>query len=349
MSGDYARYLVASGFANSVVRTYYIYVASWCGWTEGQGYLPRHSARESDAEDPLLDDDGRRPGDQQAWSPQERDLLTRYVDEQADATFDALGGIEVPSNERGDLTSDTYREKIYARFDAIKRCRERAFAYVLCYTPLRGSKFLDSPDDDRPGRNGLRWADDSFQDKNATVFRKKPVGRSLPPGPGPRSPVHSAATNASSTLPRTGPSSPPSTARRLRGPSPPRTGDKRARHRPRTHCQPRPPSRCRVRDHPAGAEAERGSTRDAAPHRRRRHRRRRRSPRLPRPSRKAARHGRSDGPTGGLRRRPLPRQLRTAGPESLPAHRGRRTRRLATKALSKTDQRVREHPKTGQE
>jgi hypothetical protein len=171
--GDYARYLVASGFANSTVRTYYTYIASWCGWAEGQGYLPRHYARESDAEDPLPNDDGRRPGDQQAWSPEQRDLLTRYVDEQTDAAFDALGEIEVPHDERGDLTSDTFREKMYARFDAIKRGRELALAYLLCYAALRASEFLDAPNDDRPGRNGLRWEDISIRDKNATVFRKK--------------------------------------------------------------------------------------------------------------------------------------------------------------------------------
>ena len=171
--GDYARYLVASGHSNGTVLTYYSYVASWCGWADAQGYLPRHYARESDAEDPLPEDNGRRPGDQQAWSPEQRDLLTRFVDERASEAIDRFGDIEVPTDERNDPESEALREKAYARLEAIKRCRERALVYILSYTGLRASEFLNAPDDDRPGRNGLHWKDISFADKNATVYRKK--------------------------------------------------------------------------------------------------------------------------------------------------------------------------------
>ena len=149
--GDYARYLVVSGFSNGTVLTYYAYIASWCGWADAQGYIPRHYARESDAEDPLPEDKGRRPGDQQAWSPEQRDELTRYVDDRASAAIDEFGAIDVPATERDD----------------------RALAYVLCYTGLRASEFLNAPDDDRPGRNGVRWSDLSFSDNNVTVYRKK--------------------------------------------------------------------------------------------------------------------------------------------------------------------------------
>lgn len=171
--GDYARYLVVSGFSNGTVLTYYAYVAAWCGWADAQGYVPRHYARESDAEDPLPESAGRRPGDQQAWSPSQRDQLTRYVDERASTALDAFGTVEVLASERGDLASDAVREKTAARFRAYKRCRERALAYVLCYTGLRASEFLNAPDDDRPGRNGVRWTDVSFADNNVTVYRKK--------------------------------------------------------------------------------------------------------------------------------------------------------------------------------
>lgn len=170
--GDYARYL-ASEYVNNTARTYYAYVASWCGWANTQGYLSRHYARESGAEDPLPDTDGRRPGDQQAWSARQRDLLTRHVDEQASAAIDRFVDVDVSRKERGDLESEAVREKAEARFDAIRRCRERALAYLLCYTGLRTAEFLNARDDDRPGRNGLRWRSVSFADKNATVFRKK--------------------------------------------------------------------------------------------------------------------------------------------------------------------------------
>ena len=77
---DYARYLSTAGYAAGTVLTYYAHVASWCGWAHAQGYIPRHYARESDAEDPLPENDGRRPGDQQAWEPIHRDLITQFVD-----------------------------------------------------------------------------------------------------------------------------------------------------------------------------------------------------------------------------------------------------------------------------
>ncbi len=169
---DYARYLSTSGFAAGTVLTYYAHVASWCGWAHAQGYIPRHYARESDAEDPLPENDGRRPGDQQSWEPVHRDLITGFVDRQVSEAFDELGEIEVPQGERGDPDSEAYRQKVAARFEAYKRCREQALVYVLAYTGLRGSEFLSAPKEDRPGRNGVRWRDLSFDDSSVTVFRK---------------------------------------------------------------------------------------------------------------------------------------------------------------------------------
>jgi len=170
--GDYARYLRGSGYSHSTIQTYYAYVASWCGWAHGQGYLSRHYARESDAEDPLPESSNRRPGDQQAWDATDRDLLTRFVDEQASAAIDTFGDIEVPYDELEDSESDLWHQKIAARFEAIKRCRDRALAYLLAYTGLRAAEFLRDPNDDRAGRDGLRWADVTFEDRSATVYRK---------------------------------------------------------------------------------------------------------------------------------------------------------------------------------
>lgn len=170
---DYARYLSTSGFAAGTVLTYYAYVASWCGWANAQGYIPRHYARESDAEDPLPENDGRRPGDQQSWKPIHRDLITRFVDRRVSNALDELGEIEVPYEDRGDPDSDIWVRKQETRFNAYQRCREQALVYVLAYTGLRGSEFLSAPKENRPGRNGIRWRDISFEDSSVTVFRKK--------------------------------------------------------------------------------------------------------------------------------------------------------------------------------
>lgn len=96
-----------------------------------RGHLPRHYARESDSEDPLPASAGRRPGDQQAWSPKQRDRLTRHIDERASAAIDAFGAVDVPASDRGDLGSEAVRQKADAWFTAYKRCRERALAYIL--------------------------------------------------------------------------------------------------------------------------------------------------------------------------------------------------------------------------
>jgi len=169
---DYARFLSTAGYAAGTVLTYYAHVASWCGWAHAQGYLPRHYARESDAEDPLPENDGRRPGDQQVWEPIHRDLITQFVDRRVSEAFDALGAIEVPHADHGNPESELWQAKQRARFEAYQRCREQALVYIIAYTGLRGSEFLSAPKEDREGRNGIRWCDLSFTDSSVTVFRK---------------------------------------------------------------------------------------------------------------------------------------------------------------------------------
>jgi integrase len=148
----YARKLVELGNAKGTTLTYYAYISSFCGWAVDEGYLARHYANTSIACAPLPEDDGRRPGDQQAWEPEHRDLITRYVDEQAAATIDAV--------EDGEGT-----------YEAAKTCRDRALVYLLCYTAVRGAEILRDSSDER--RDGITWSDVDLEDQNITVFRKK--------------------------------------------------------------------------------------------------------------------------------------------------------------------------------
>lgn len=46
-------------------------------------YLEAHYAQRASAMAPLPEDDGRKPGDQQAWTSEQRHTLTRHVNEQA--------------------------------------------------------------------------------------------------------------------------------------------------------------------------------------------------------------------------------------------------------------------------
>jgi integrase len=153
----YARFLVGRGTAKGTTRTYYAYISSFCGWAVDEGYLARHYANTSVAQAPLPDDDGRRSGDQQAWSPEHRDRITRYVDEQADAAIDAR------SENEDDQDGSAYK--------SIRACRDRALVYLLAYTAVRGAEIVRVPNDER--RTGLRWSDVDLDAQSLTVFRKK--------------------------------------------------------------------------------------------------------------------------------------------------------------------------------
>ena len=62
----------------------------WCGWCVNEGYLEAHYTQRASATAPLPEDGGRKPGDQPAWTSEQRHALTRHVDEQArEAVFDA--------------------------------------------------------------------------------------------------------------------------------------------------------------------------------------------------------------------------------------------------------------------
>ncbi|WP_248910339.1 tyrosine-type recombinase/integrase [Halocatena marina] len=153
----YARFLVGLGNAKATTITYYAYVSSFCGWAVDEGYLERHYASTSVAHAPLPANDERRSGDQQAWDPEHRDRITRYVDEQADAAIDAR------SNETEENDGSVYQ--------SIQACRDRALVYVLAYTAVRGAEIFRVPDDER--RDGLSWRDVDLDAQSLTVFRKK--------------------------------------------------------------------------------------------------------------------------------------------------------------------------------
>jgi hypothetical protein len=60
------------GLKQNTIQTYYAYISAWCGWCVSEG----HYAQRASATAPLPEDDGRKPGDQQAWTPEQRHALT---------------------------------------------------------------------------------------------------------------------------------------------------------------------------------------------------------------------------------------------------------------------------------
>ena len=87
---EYARHLSGDrGLKQNTVQTYYAYISAWCGWCVNEGYLEANYAQRASATAPLPEDDGRKPGDQQAWTPDQRHALTRYADVQAREAIEA--------------------------------------------------------------------------------------------------------------------------------------------------------------------------------------------------------------------------------------------------------------------
>jgi integrase len=158
---EYARYLAGErGLKQNTAQTYYSYLSSWTGWCVTEGYLDAHYAKRSTARDPLPDDDGRRPGDQQAWSPEQRHQLTEYVIREFDTAYDEYTNADQDSEDRR-------RHRYYA----IKAARDRALVYIIAYTAVRVGELLRDPSD--PRRRGLRWEEVNVDDGSITVYRKK--------------------------------------------------------------------------------------------------------------------------------------------------------------------------------
>jgi len=159
---EYARHLAGDrGLKQNTVQTYYAYVSSWCSWCATEGYLDAHYAQRASATAPLPDDDGRRPGDQQAWSADQRHELTRHVE---DAFHEA-------ADEYDAVSSENSRERAKARYALIRAARDRALVYLVAYTALRIGELVRDAND--PRRRGVRWEDINLADGSVDVFRKK--------------------------------------------------------------------------------------------------------------------------------------------------------------------------------
>jgi integrase len=160
---EYARHLSGDrGLKQNTVQTYYAYISAWCGWCVNEGYLEAHYAQRASATAPLPDDDGRKPGDQQAWTPEQRHALTRYADEQAREAIEAYTTLPDDVDPL---------DKQRARYAALKAARDRALVVVLAYTAVRVGELLRDSDD--PRRRGVRWEDIDLEDGSMDVYRKK--------------------------------------------------------------------------------------------------------------------------------------------------------------------------------
>jgi len=159
----YARYLGSDrALKQNTIHTYYHYISAWCGWCANEGYLEGHYARRASAMAPLPEDDGRKPGDQQIWTSEQRHTLTRYVD---DRVHDAIETYRTLPED-----ADPF-DRQRARYTILKAARDRAFVFVIAYTAVRVGEILRDPND--PRRRGVQWGEISLEDGSMDVYRKK--------------------------------------------------------------------------------------------------------------------------------------------------------------------------------
>jgi integrase len=122
----------AGGIAASTAKTYFAYVSACLSFAVREGRLSRNPAQTETARE-LLPEDSRDRGDQQHWTPEQREQLLTHVRERAEQAID----------ERA--------------FGAYTETRDRAVVAMLYYAAVRGAEVLRHRQDERDGRQGLRW------------------------------------------------------------------------------------------------------------------------------------------------------------------------------------------------
>jgi integrase len=121
------------GIAASTARTYFAYVSACLSFAVREGRLSRNPAQTETARE-LLPEDSRDRGDQQHWTPEQREQLLRHVNERAEQAIDECA------------------------FGAYTEARDRALVAMLYYAAVRGAEVLRHRQDERDGRQGLRWS-----------------------------------------------------------------------------------------------------------------------------------------------------------------------------------------------
>ena len=122
----------SGGIAASTTQTYFAYISACLSFAVREGRIARNPAQTETARE-LLPEDSRDRGDQQHWSPEQRARLMEHVEERAEAAID-----EDP-------------------FGAYTEARDRALVAMLYYAAVRGAEVLRHRQDEREGRQGLRW------------------------------------------------------------------------------------------------------------------------------------------------------------------------------------------------
>ena len=134
------------GIAATTARKYYDYVRAYLSWCASREYATENPAAKDRAEESLPNDDERDEHHQQLWTPEQRQVIMRYVEQRAHDAVDEHG------------------------HDAVKETRDRAFVAAIAYAGVRGGEVVRDPNDDR--RQGVRWSDVDLETGTMTVLGK---------------------------------------------------------------------------------------------------------------------------------------------------------------------------------
>ena len=134
------------GIAATTARKYYDYVRAYLSWCASREYASENPAAKDRAEEALPNDDERDEHHQQLWTPEQRQVIMRYVEQRAHDAVDKRG------------------------HDAVKETRDRAFVAIIAYAGVRGGEVVRDPNDDR--RQGVRWSDVDLETGTVTVLGK---------------------------------------------------------------------------------------------------------------------------------------------------------------------------------
>jgi len=149
--------LLDRGLSPTTVHKYYDYVSAWVGWAQREGLVAEHYGIQQTACEPLPETDTRAAERQQTWHSEHRQQFLSHVDERARDAIEANGR------------------------DAYGPARDRALAYLLAFTGVRGAELLAVSDDDR--RTGADWRDVGRDTTSIEVLGKSQSWetRSIPP------------------------------------------------------------------------------------------------------------------------------------------------------------------------
>jgi integrase len=137
---------VDGGISASTAWTYFDYISAFLDWCVEWDYIRENPVQKGIVKDELPERPTSDSGSQQFWSPEDRDHLLAYIDKQAADAVDHDG------------------------LQAVATLRDRALAYMLAYSGVRGGEILQDPRDDR--RAGLHWKDVEIEASRATVLGK---------------------------------------------------------------------------------------------------------------------------------------------------------------------------------